>query len=69
MDDIDRAQEREQELRDDALSHVRRKLRGKDQGAAKCRECGDRIPAARHKAMPGTELCVDCQTIEERRAR
>ena len=65
MDDIDRAQAREQELREDALNEVRRKAHGEGKGAAECRDCGVRIPAARRKAVPGVELCVDCQAYEE----
>ena len=25
-----------------------------------CEECGDAIPEARRKAIPGVRLCVDC---------
>ena len=67
MDDIDRAQEREQQLREDALNEVRRKAHGEGKGAAECRECGGRIPAARRKAVPGVELCVRCQEFNEKR--
>ena len=31
-----------------------------------CAECGDVIPEARRKAIPGVELCVTCQAeLEE----
>jgi phage/conjugal plasmid C-4 type zinc finger TraR family protein len=67
-DEADRAQAREQEILDDALGAVRRKMqRGK--GTAECRECGDRIPAARRKAIPGVELCVGCQELLEKRTK
>jgi phage/conjugal plasmid C-4 type zinc finger TraR family protein len=26
-----------------------------------CRECGERIPAARRNAVPGCQLCIECQ--------
>ena len=26
-----------------------------------CRECGEPIPKARQKAVPGVQLCVECQ--------
>jgi phage/conjugal plasmid C-4 type zinc finger TraR family protein len=33
-----------------------------------CEECGDAIPEARRKAMPGVRYCVRCQSeIEETR--
>ena len=25
-----------------------------------CAECGEEIPAARRKALPGVKICVDC---------
>ncbi len=30
-----------------------------------CEECGERIPAARQKALPGVRLCIACQEEEE----
>ena len=31
-----------------------------------CRECGEAIPEARQKAVPGVQLCIECQTeLEE----
>ncbi len=30
-------------------------------GSPICNECGDPIPEARRKAMPGTRHCVECQ--------
>lgn len=27
-----------------------------------CEECGDAIPEARRQAVPGTHLCVNCQS-------
>ncbi|MDL2314355.1 DksA/TraR family C4-type zinc finger protein [Desulfovibrio sp. OttesenSCG-928-C14] len=30
-----------------------------------CEECGDEIPPARRKAMPGVRLCVACQEEED----
>lgn len=30
-----------------------------------CRHCGDPIPEARRKAVPGCQLCVECQTYIE----
>lgn len=26
-----------------------------------CEECGEEIPEARRKAVPGVRLCIDCQ--------
>lgn len=34
---------------------------------ADCVRCGEPIPAARREAVPGVQLCVECQSIRERR--
>lgn len=31
--------------------------------------CGEMIPDARRRAVPGTRLCIDCATTAERRER
>jgi phage/conjugal plasmid C-4 type zinc finger TraR family protein len=35
---------------------------------ADCELCGDPIPQARRKAMPGCRTCIDCQADIERAA-
>ena len=35
--------------------------------AEECEECGDEIPEARRKAVPGVQFCVFCQEKHERR--
>ncbi len=69
-DDIDRAVEREAEIRADALrDHARRAaLAGKTaaDSAHFCVECGDDIPAARRKAAPGCTRCVHCMAVYEK---
>lgn len=70
MDEIDAASASEQRGRDAGIAAIRRAARGGDgAGADECRECGERIPAARRRLLPGAELCVDCQAMGERRAR
>ena len=32
-----------------------------------CEECGERIPAARRKALPGVRTCVPCQSGRDAR--
>ncbi len=72
-DAIDRACEREQEILADALVEQARRagLAGKTaaDSAAFCEDCGDAIPAARRRAVPGCLLCVDCQGAHERAHR
>lgn len=69
-DEFDRAQEREQTLRDDALREQARRagLAGKTiaDSARYCIDCDAPIPEARRLAVPGVQRCVDCQELEER---
>lgn len=70
-DDIDRASEREEQLRADALRDQARRagLAGKTvaDSAEYCeaRGCGAPIPEARRRAVPGCKLCVACQAGAE----
>ena len=32
-----------------------------------CAECGEEIPEARQRAIPGVKLCVDCQSGRDAR--
>jgi len=37
------------------------------EGAAQCVECGEDIPEARRKALPGARTCVTCQAGRDSR--
>ncbi|WP_312145727.1 DksA/TraR family C4-type zinc finger protein [Brevundimonas sp.] len=50
---------------DGVLSARSRLPRG--EGAVECVECGEDIPLARRKAMPGVTTCVSCQSSRDRR--
>lgn len=66
-DVLDRAQEREEELRDDALSRQRRLAMPADNVSAEiCDSCGLPIEEARRVAVPGVQTCVECQDLIER---
>lgn len=51
-----------------AISEVRQQLEKQRQrpSAEECEQCGEDIPAARRKAVPGVQLCIYCQTKLER---
>lgn len=74
-DDVDRASEREQQLRDDALRDHGLRFRLGDANdwqrlsAVHCvaEGCGERISDARRQALPGVKFCMDCQQELERR--
>ena len=48
-----------------AIAAVRANI-GSGPGLTHCAECGDRIPKARRLAVPGVQLCVDCQEYAEK---
>lgn len=68
-DECDRAQEREEELRADALADQARraKLEGKTvaDSAEHCTLCEEPIPEGRRQALPGVETCIECQRMLE----
>lgn len=37
------------------------------EGSTECVECGEEIPPARRKALPGVHTCVACQSGRDRR--
>ena len=45
----------------DAVQGARARL-PQGEGTLECVECGDEIPAARRKALPGATTCVACQS-------
>ena len=80
MSDVaDLAAEREQQLRDDALARQARMARGLGEVLASAEFCGEFLPgpvgcgepiaAARRRALPGVQLCVECQALHERAQR
>ncbi|HJW23792.1 MAG TPA: TraR/DksA C4-type zinc finger protein [Rhodocyclaceae bacterium] len=69
MDILDRAQEREEEMRSDALAELARRADGQPPrvSALYC-ECGEEIPEARRRFLPGVQTCIECQRDIEKRA-
>ncbi|MBN9448276.1 MAG: DksA/TraR family C4-type zinc finger protein [Bosea sp.] len=55
---------------DDSISDAVRLARSRlptGEGESHCQVCGDEIPEARRKAMPGARTCVHCQSGLDRR--
>ncbi|NNM00793.1 MAG: DksA/TraR family C4-type zinc finger protein [Gammaproteobacteria bacterium] len=50
----------------DAVKQARQNLAG-GPSLAECEECGEAIPEARRRAVPGVRRCVTCQEEEESR--
>lgn len=71
MDDIDRAQKLETRQRRAALARLGRAARSAlSAGPSRthCLRCGEPIPKARRKAVPGCQYCIDCQADMEAHA-
>jgi len=50
---------------EDAVGRARSELHTGD-SAAHCEECDAPIPEARREAMPGVQLCINCQAKAEK---
>jgi phage/conjugal plasmid C-4 type zinc finger TraR family protein len=50
----------------DGVSHARARL-PVGEGSTFCIECGEDIPLARRKALPGARTCVQCQSGRDSR--
>lgn len=50
---------------EDAVNRARSKL-PRGESARVCRECGETIPEARRRAVPGVRLCIACQEAADR---
>ena len=46
-----------------------RALMPQGESAEDCDECGEPIPEARRRAVPGASLCLDCQAVNDRAFR
>lgn len=71
MDEFDRAAERELMDRDAAIEAARGHYAAdwRTASAVECAGCLALIPERRREAIPGVQLCVECQTDAERHAR
>ena len=53
---------------DDALAAARQNLLS-GESARECAECGEPIPEARRRALPGVQLCIACQEEADKQQR
>ncbi len=49
------------------LERMRARRAPSGESRTECAECGEPIPEARQKALPGVKLCIDCQTERDGR--
>ena len=50
----------------DALANARARMPS-GSGLAECEDCGEAIPEARRRALPGARTCVACQSARDKR--
>lgn len=50
----------------DSLAAVRARMPSGD-GRETCEDCGQAIPSARRKALPGARTCIACQSARDKR--
>ena len=49
------------------LERMRARRGPEGESRSDCAECGEPIPEARQRALPGVKLCIDCQTDRDAR--
>lgn len=49
----------------DAVDSARAQIGSEADARATCAECGEAIPEARREAIPGVQLCVECQSAHD----
>jgi len=59
---FEQAQLREEQQRAEALAC---RVQYQGESAHECGDCGSEIPEARRKAVPGCQLCIECQSRQE----
>ncbi|WP_279020124.1 TraR/DksA C4-type zinc finger protein [Serratia rubidaea] len=64
-DYMDKEQERQQQLLDMRIKAATNKAAMP--AAHECDECGEQIPEARRRTVPGVRLCIDCKSLQEAR--
>ena len=52
----------------DALQYARAAL-PQGRSARECVECGEPIPEARRRALPGVQLCITCQEVHDQQEK
>lgn len=65
MDEADYAQQNEAQLIKMRIDRSRRILNKPANETIECVDCGEVIPEARRKAVPGCARCIGCQTLFE----
>ncbi|MEM7178723.1 MAG: DksA/TraR family C4-type zinc finger protein [Pseudomonadota bacterium] len=50
---------------EDELKRMQSRRQPVGASLSECAECGEPIPEARQKALPGVKICIDCQMDRE----
>lgn len=51
------------------INSIRQKMNMVSQTVSRCKYCGEPIPEARSRIIPGLTLCVECQSFREYQAK
>lgn len=51
----------------DELKRMQARPHPAGESRSDCADCGEPIPEARRRAIPGVKLCIDCQAERDRR--
>lgn len=67
-EEVEAAQELALNLNADAIDIIRRRVAEQESAPSlsECESCGEEIPQARQKAVPGVTMCIDCKQRQER---
>ncbi|MCG8635432.1 MAG: TraR/DksA C4-type zinc finger protein [Desulfobacterales bacterium] len=66
MDEADLGNRFADRYLNEALAGVRTRM-PKGESRTECEDCGEDIPEARRKAVPGCVRCVNCESLNERK--
>ncbi len=46
-----------------------KRVQYRGESALYCEECGEKIPQARRRSLPGVRTCAECQMVREREGK
>lgn len=64
-DELDQLQAQQDMLNTLHIRAARLRYAGAGESLSECEVCGNDIPLARQKAVPGVRRCVECQRVNE----
>ena len=53
----------------DELARLKARVQPVGESLTECAECGEPIPEARRRALPGVQLCISCQEVHDQQEK